>query len=101
MLTVKKSRSSAKKIPSGVRTAQFEISISTGDTALIVAALADMAKAYGVTRLALETGMSPDYLDQLMSPESDPKFSAIVTLVKALGLTLHVRNRQWHDNRIY
>ena len=93
MFTMRKNRVSVPKVPSGVRTAQFEMAVSSADPVLIVATLVDIAKAYGLTKLALETGMSIENLDQLMSPESDPKFSAIVTVINALGLTLHARNR--------
>jgi len=93
MPALKKTRAAAGRYINGVHAARFEMCVSAGDPALIVAVLADIVKAYGVARLARETGMSSDSLEQLMAPESDPKFSAIVTVVNALGLTLHARNR--------
>ena len=83
----------AKKSRNGDRISHFEMCISESDPALIVEVLGDLARAYGVEKLAEETGLSNENLDQLISPKSNPGFSTVVTLFKALGLTIHARNR--------
>ena len=93
MPALKINRTSATKLRNGGRTTHFEMCVSEGDPALIVEILGDIARAHGVAKLAQETGLSNEYLDQLISPEGSPEFSAIITLVKALGLSLHARNR--------
>ena len=67
--------------------------VSESDPELIVGLLADIARAHGVDRLAQESGLSSATLEQLIAPQSHPDFSSVVSLVRALGLTLHARSR--------
>ncbi len=67
----------------------FEFCLSEGEADLIVAALGDIARAYGMALVAKETGLSEEYLCQILSEEGNPKFSTITKVIKALGLTLY------------
>jgi probable addiction module antidote protein len=70
--------------------AYFEMCLSEGDPDLIVAALGDMARAHGMSQIARETGLSEEYLCQILSDEGNPKFATITKVVKAMGLRLYV-----------
>jgi probable addiction module antidote protein len=67
----------------------FEFCLSEGDADLIVAALGDIARAHGMALIAKETGLSEEYLCQILSDEGNPKFSTVTKVIKALGLTLY------------
>lgn len=60
-----------------------------GDPALIAAALGDIARAKGMTKVARETGLSRENLYKALSAEGKPEFSTIMKVAKALGITIH------------
>jgi len=60
-----------------------------GDGSLIQAGLADLARARGLDRLAADTGLSPDALEQALSPGEGAPLSVVMRLVGALGIRLH------------
>lgn len=71
----------------------FEFCLSEGEADLIVAALGDIARAYGMALVAKETGLSEEYLCQILSEEGNPKFSTVTKVIKALGLTLYAGSK--------
>lgn len=58
------------------------------DTALIAAALGDIARAKGMTEIAEATGLTREGLYRTLSKDGNPSFSSIVKVMKALGLKL-------------
>lgn len=64
--------------------------IAENDTALLLAAIGDIAKAKGMTRLAKETGMSRTSLYKSLSINGNPEFATIMTVMKSLGVKLNV-----------
>lgn len=60
------------------------------DPAFIIAALNEVARAHGMTRLASEAGISREGLYKALSEEGNPSFGTIVKVLSALGLRLHV-----------
>ena len=58
------------------------------DAALISAALGDIARAYGMVRLAKETGLTREGLYKTLSKDGNPSFSSILKVIRALGLKL-------------
>ena len=62
---------------------------SAGDAAFIAKALGDIARAYGMTQIAKETGLSRESLYKALSGEREPNFATILKVIKALGLKLH------------
>ena len=58
------------------------------DSAFIAKALGTIARARGMTQLALETGIGRESLYKSLSGESNPSFDTIMKVVKALGLKL-------------
>jgi probable addiction module antidote protein len=58
------------------------------DAAFIAAAIGDVARAYGVAKLAKETGLTREGLYKTLSKEGNPSFGAILKVLRALGLKL-------------
>lgn len=61
----------------------------TGDGALVRAALNDIARAYGMTQVARETGLGRESLYKALGANGNPEFATIMKVMKALGLRLH------------
>lgn len=58
---------------------------------VFLAALADIAKARGITQLAKDTGLGRESLYKTLSPGAKPRFETIVKISKALGVPLVVK----------
>lgn len=69
--------------------AYLEAALEENDSALIAAALGDIARAKGMTYIAKETGLGRESLYKTLSPEGNPEFSTILKIVNALGLKLY------------
>jgi probable addiction module antidote protein len=69
--------------------AYLEAALEEGDSALVAAALGDIARAKGMSDIARETGLGRESLYKALSPEGNPEFSTILKVIKALGLRLH------------
>lgn len=61
----------------------------SGDGALVRAALNDVARAKGMTRLARDTGLTREGLYRALSTSGNPEFSTVLKVIKALGFALH------------
>jgi probable addiction module antidote protein len=75
------------------RAAYLDAVLEDGDPALIVAALGDLAKAEGMSRIARDAGLSRESLYKALSEEGNPGFATILKVLKALRLELHVAPR--------
>ena len=60
-----------------------------GDAAFIAKALGDIARAKGMTQVALDAGLSRENLYKALSGERSPGFDTILKVINALGLKLH------------
>ena len=69
--------------------AYLEAALQEGDSALIAAALGDIARAKGMTQIARDAGLGRESLYMALSAEGNPEFSTIMKVVAALGLQLH------------
>jgi len=58
---------------------------------VFLAALADVAKARGITKLAQESGLGRESLYKVFAPGSKPRFETIMKITKALGVPLAVK----------
>ena len=74
--------------------AYLDACLEDGDPKLIAAALGDIARAKGITDLALRTGLPASAL--VLSGEAAPAFSVILKVVEALGLQLAARPKAAH-----
>ena len=68
--------------------AYLEAALEEGDSALIAAALGDIARAKGMTQIAKETGLGRESLYKALSSEGNPEFATILKVIHALGLRL-------------
>ena len=71
------------------RAAYLEAALDEGDSALIAAALGDIARAKGMTEVARQTGMGRESLYKALSPDGNPEFATVLKVIRALGLKLH------------
>jgi len=60
-----------------------------GDGILVRKALGNIARAYGMTQIAKETGLGRESLYKALSDNGNPEFATIMKVIKALGLKLH------------
>ncbi len=73
--------------------AYFEAALEDGDPAVVAAALGDIARAKGVTKVARESGLGRESLYKALSPDGNPELSTVLRVVRALGLELHASPR--------
>lgn len=59
--------------------------LEEGNDAQVVAAIGNIAKAIGMTKIAEETGMSRPSLYKALSDGAKPQFSTIMKVLKAIG----------------
>jgi probable addiction module antidote protein len=69
--------------------AYLEAALEEGDSALVAAALGDIARAKGMAQIARETGLGRESLYKALSSEGNPEFATVLKVVRALGLRLH------------
>ena len=65
--------------------AYLNAALENGDPALVSAALGDIARARGMTKLANETGITRDGLYKALSPSGNPSFGTVLKVLNALG----------------
>lgn len=71
--------------------AYLEAALEEGDSALVAAALGDIARAKGMTQVARDAGLGRESLYKALSSSGNPEFSTILRVIHALGLQLHAR----------
>jgi probable addiction module antidote protein len=69
--------------------AYLEAALQEGDSALIAAALGDIARAKGMSQIARDAGLGRESLYKALSADGNPEFATIMKVVSALGLQLH------------
>jgi probable addiction module antidote protein len=68
--------------------AYMDAAMQDGDPALFAAALGDVARAHGMSKIARETGLSRESLYRSLAPGGNPEFGTILRVMRALGLRL-------------
>lgn len=63
------------------------------DPAFMAAALGDVARARGMSGLVKKTGMTRAGLYKAFSKDGNPSFGAVLKVIRAMGLELHVSHR--------
>lgn len=58
------------------------------DPALFLAALADVAKARGMTKMAKDAGVGRESLYKALAPGAKPRYDTVLKLAKAAGVKL-------------
>lgn len=69
--------------------AYLEAALEEGDSALVAAALGDIARAKGMSQIARQAGLGRESLYKALSPGGNPEFATILKVIAALGLQLH------------
>jgi probable addiction module antidote protein len=69
----------------------LEAAFEDGDPSLIAAALGDIARAMGMTQLAIRSGVTREALYKALSATGDPRLSTFLGVMKALGIKLTPR----------
>jgi probable addiction module antidote protein len=60
------------------------------DPAFITAALGDIARARGMSDLAVKTRMTRAGLYKALGKDGNPSFGAVLKIIRAMGLEFHV-----------
>ncbi|MBS1075553.1 putative addiction module antidote protein [Gluconobacter sp. Dm-73] len=66
--------------------------LSSGDAALFVDALGNVAKARGMSQVAKETGLSRESLYRSLGSGGNPEFGTVLRVMTSLGMRLHVES---------
>jgi probable addiction module antidote protein len=69
--------------------AYLRAALEDGDPALVAAALGDIARAKGMTKVAREAGLGRESLYKALSAGGNPELGTVLRVVRALGLKLH------------
>lgn len=56
---------------------------------VFLVAIADVAKARGMSQLAKDTGLGRESLYKALAPGAKPRYDTVLKLVRALGVQLH------------
>ena len=68
--------------------AYLEAAFEDGDPALIAAALGDVARAKGMTKIARAAGLGRESLYKALSAGGNPELDTVLRVIQALGLRL-------------
>ncbi|ACD18921.1 addiction module antidote protein [Paraburkholderia phytofirmans] len=64
--------------------------LEDGDADVLLAAIADIAKARGITKVAADAGLGRESLYKTLAPGSKPRMDTVLKLLRALGVKLNV-----------
>ncbi|HUK08181.1 MAG TPA: addiction module antidote protein [Stellaceae bacterium] len=70
--------------------AYLDAVLEDGDPDLLKAALGDIARSKGMTKIARVAGLGRANLYRALSPGGNPEFTTVVKVLRALGLRLTV-----------
>ena len=62
--------------------------LDDGDPALLAAALGDIARAQGMTKIAKKTGLGRESLYKTLSRDGNPELATVLKVFDAVGLKL-------------
>jgi probable addiction module antidote protein len=68
----------------------LEAVLEEGDAGLVAAALGDVARARGMSKIAKAAGLGRESLYKALSAEGNPEFATVLKVLSSLGLKLHV-----------
>lgn len=82
----------------GPLAAEIRAGFASGDTLRALAALSEMARRWGMSRLAKEMGVSRGSLHSSLSPRGNPQFSTVLKAMRCMGLNVAVAVRMLPAN---
>ncbi|HOJ62360.1 MAG TPA: putative addiction module antidote protein, partial [bacterium] len=65
--------------------AYLEAALDEGDSALVTAALGDIARAKGMAQISRETGLGRESLCLFLNPAGTPEFATVQNTLPLLG----------------
>lgn len=68
--------------------AYLEAALEDGDPTVVAAALGDVARVRGMSRVAKDSGLGRESLYKALSPGGNPEFATVLRVLNALGLRL-------------
>ena len=68
----------------------LEAALQDGDPQLVAAALGDIARAKGMSKVARDAGVGRESLYKSLSSSGNPELATVLKVISALGLELHV-----------
>ncbi len=66
----------------------LNLALASGDTDLLLSAIADVAKAKGMAQIAQDTGLGRESLYKALSAGAKPRFDTVLKVLKALGVQM-------------
>lgn len=70
--------------------AYLEAALEDGHPTVVAAALGNISRAKGMTKIAHKTGLGRESLYKALSPDGNPEFATVLKVVRALGLKIHI-----------
>lgn len=70
--------------------AYLEAALQECDPQLVAAALGDIARAKGMSKVARDAGLGRESLYKSLSSSGNPELATVLKVISALGLELHV-----------
>ena len=68
--------------------AYLEAALENGDPRVVAAALGDIARSKGMTRVARKAGLARESLYKALSPNGNPELATVLKVLDAVGLRL-------------
>jgi len=69
----------------------LDAALEMDDSALLAAAIGDIARAKGMTAIARESGLGRESLYKALSADGNPELATVMRVLKSLGLGLRAR----------
>lgn len=69
--------------------AYLEAAFEDGDSGVVAAALGDIARSKGMTKVARQAGLGRESLYKALSDGGNPELGTVLRVVRALGIKLH------------
>ena len=66
----------------------LNLALASGDTDLLLSAIGDVAKAKGMAKIAIDTGLGRESLYKALSAGAKPRFDTVIKVLKALGVQM-------------
>lgn len=73
------------------RVAYLDAALEDGDPGVIAAALGDIARSKGMSRVARQSGLGRESLYKALSTNGNPELATVLKVVRALGLRFQAR----------
>ena len=70
------------------RAAYLACALEEGDSALIAAALGDIARSEGMAKIARKTGLGRESLYKALSADGNPELTTLLKVFNAIGLRI-------------